>query len=178
MRRLENVCERVTHGDATDEAVLRAAGVEEAPSVLLTTSNDPMNIYLASICRRLNGDLRIVGRITHERNIDAIQRAGADLVLSYATLGVESLWALVAGRPTVVLGEGVELQRLPVPDRLAGKTLAEAEIGARTGLNVIALKEQGQDVRAAKPSLTLTAGAELVVIGSEEQLQALLEEGD
>ena len=68
-----------------------------------------MNIYLAVFCRRLNPDLRIVSRITHERNVEAIHRAGADFVLSYTTLGVESVMSLISGDPTVLLGEGVEL---------------------------------------------------------------------
>ena len=50
-------------------------------SVLLTTNDDAMNIYLAIYCRRLNPGLRIVSRITHERNVEAIHRAGADFVL-------------------------------------------------------------------------------------------------
>lgn len=163
-------------GDAASRELLHRSGVGEASSILITTNDDAMNIYLSAYCRGLRNNVQIVSRLTHERNISAIQRAGADLVLSYATLGVESLWALIAGRPTVVLGEGVELQRLSVPDRLAGKSLAEAEIGARTGLNVIALTEQGQEARTARPSMILEPGAELVVVGSEKQLQALLGE--
>ena len=49
-----------------------------------------MNIYLAVYCRRLKPDLRIVSRITHERNVEAIHRAGADFVLSYTSLGAET----------------------------------------------------------------------------------------
>ena len=48
------------------------AGILEAASVLLTTNDDAMNIYLAVYCRRLNPNLRIVSRITHERNVEAI----------------------------------------------------------------------------------------------------------
>ena len=74
-----------------------------------------MNIYLAVYCRRLNPALRIVSRITHERNVEAIHRAGADFVLSYTTLGVEAVMSLLRGYELVVLGEGVELFSIPVP---------------------------------------------------------------
>jgi voltage-gated potassium channel len=51
--------------------------------------------YLSSqLGRRLNPKLRIVSRITHERNIEAVHRAGADFVLSYTSLGVESIMSL------------------------------------------------------------------------------------
>lgn len=167
--------ERLFIGDAASRELLHRAGVEEAASVLITTNDDAVNVYLAAYCRGLRDDVQIVSRLTHERNIAAIQRAGVDLVLSYATLGVESLWALIAGRPTVVLGEGVELHRLAVPEWLEGTTLAASGIGARTGLNVIALRGEGEEARPARPSMTLRAGTELIMIGSEEQLQTLLD---
>lgn len=69
-------------GDAADRELLDRAGIDRAASVLLTTNDDAMNIFLAVYCRRLNPTLRIVSRITHERNVEAIHRAGADFVLS------------------------------------------------------------------------------------------------
>jgi hypothetical protein len=56
---------------------------------------------LAVFCRRLNRELRIVSRITHERNLEAIHRAGADFVLSYTTLGIEAVMSLLRGYPPV-----------------------------------------------------------------------------
>ena len=84
---LEGVADRLFIGDAADLNLLMGAGLANAPSVLLTTNDDAMNIYLAVYCRRLNPELRVISRITHERNIEAIHRAGADFVLSYPSLG-------------------------------------------------------------------------------------------
>ena len=92
-----------------------------------------MNIYLAVYCRRLNPGLRIVSRVTHERNVEAIHRAGADFVLSYTTLGVESVMSLLRGYELVVLGEGVELFSVPVPPALRGTGLAEWGSGPGPG---------------------------------------------
>ena len=89
--------------DASSPATRPIGGCSSAPaftgasSVLLTTNDDAMNIYLAVYCRRLNPALRIVSRITHERNVEAIHRAGADFVLSYTTLGVEAVMSLLRG---------------------------------------------------------------------------------
>ena len=55
-------------GDAADRHLLERAGIYERRSVLLTTNDDALNIYLAVYCRQLNPKLRIVSRITHERN--------------------------------------------------------------------------------------------------------------
>jgi voltage-gated potassium channel Kch len=108
------------------------AGLHEAPAVVLTTHDDAVNIYLSVYCRRLRPDIRIVSRITYERNLDAITRAGADFVLGEASLGSEIVFSRVLGREMVILGEGVELFYQPVPRVLEGQNLAESGIGART----------------------------------------------
>ncbi|MFP3947388.1 MAG: potassium channel family protein [Longimicrobiales bacterium] len=157
-------------GDAADRRVMDRVGLDRAPSVLLSTNQDATNIYLASYCRRLNPEVRIVSRITHERNLAAIQRAGADLVLSYTTLGVETVLSFLHGRPPVPLGEGIAFHLLKCPEELIGRTLGEAGVGERTGLTVVGIErnehfltDPGADTRIEEESVLLT-------IGSDEQV--------
>lgn len=168
-RKAEDAADEVFQGDAADYTLLERAGLGDAPSVLLTTGDDAMNIYLASYCRGLSADLRIVSRITHERNLDAIHRAGADIALSYASLGVEAAFSVLVGRELSMLGEGVSLFSVPTPASLAGRALSESGIGAETGLNVIAIQQNGQVVTNPSASETLPADGELVMLGSVEQ---------
>jgi Trk K+ transport system NAD-binding subunit len=167
---LSGIATRVFSGDAADLDVVMEAGLSKAPSVVLTTNDDATNIFLAVYCRRLNPHARIVSRITHERNLEAIHRAGAEFVLSYSTLGVTSLLSLVQGRELVLVGEGVDLFVEAVPDSLARRTLAETELGTRTGLNVVAL--QKPDGPAVNPvgDTVLEADQQLVMLGTAEQL--------
>jgi Trk K+ transport system NAD-binding subunit len=174
-RALRPHCEAVFRGDASEYRLLREAGIEEAPSVLLTTNDDAVNIYLAAYCRRLNLDLRVVSRITHERNLEAIHRAGADFVLSYTTLGVEAVYSALKDKRLVVLGEGVDLLTRDVPPALQGRTLADTEIGARTGLNVVALEHNGAFETALRPDTPLPAGGRLIMVGTEAQAEAFVE---
>jgi voltage-gated potassium channel len=159
-------------GDAADRAVLERAGILDAASVLLTTNDDAMNIYLAVYCRRLNPALRIVSRITHERNVEAIHRAGADFVLSYTTLGIEAVMSLLRGREPVLLGEGVGLFAIPVPPSLSGRPLGESGIGSKTGLSVVALDQGGRLTTPLTSATILPAGAALLVLGSQDQRKA------
>jgi Trk K+ transport system NAD-binding subunit len=162
-------------GAANDRRLLERAGIQSARTVLLTTNEDAMNIYLAVYCRRLNRNLRIVSRITHERNLEAIHRAGADFVLSYTTLGIEAVMSLLRGRPPVLLGEGVELFSVPVPSGLAGRRLRDSGIGSRTGLSVVALERGEQLVAPLTSDTVLPAGAQLLMLGSSEQRAAFAE---
>ena len=173
--RLDSVCNKVFPGDAADYYLLENAGILDAPSVLLTTNDDAMNIYLASYCRHLNPDLRIVSRITHRRNTEAVHRAGADFVLSYDALGVASALSILHGRELIVLGEGVELFSNKLPASLEGKVLAETGIGARTGLNVIAIQQNGERITNPPASTHLLPGAELLMLGDSHQRQEFID---
>jgi voltage-gated potassium channel len=162
-------------GDAADRQTIERAGIGRAASVLLTTNDDAMNIYLAVYCRKLNPDLRIVSRITHERNVEAIHRAGADFVLSYTSLGVDSIMSLVNGGATVTLGEGVRLFEVPVPLSLAGQPLSLTGIGSRTGLSVVAIQHQQNLTTQLTGETVLTKGGTLVMLGNTDQRQQFAE---
>ena len=77
--------------------------------------------------------------------------------------------SLIEGHELVILGEGVDLFALPLPRSLHGKTLAATEIGSRTGLSVVAVEQRGQLVTNLRASMTLEAGAELIMLGSVQQ---------
>jgi len=174
-KRARAYCQAVFEGDAEDYDLLNEAGVLEAPSVLLTTHDDAMNIYLASYCRQLNPDLRLVSRITHERNMEAIHRVGADFVLSYASLGVESIYSILQGKELIMLAEGVDLFSVELPRSLHGKQLAETDIGARTGLSVVAIQNSGEIQTDLSGSTALEPGMELLMLGSNQQRQEFVE---
>jgi Trk K+ transport system NAD-binding subunit len=169
--RLGDLADQVIIGDAADRQVLAEAGLAKAPSVVLTTNDDAMNIYLAVYCRRLNPELRIVSRITHEKNIEAIYRAGADFAISYASLGAENVFAHLHSRELLILGEGFELLCVLVPPPLVGRTLGDSTITARTGLEVIAIQQNDRMLTHPADSIRLAADNELVMLGSTASRQ-------
>jgi Trk K+ transport system NAD-binding subunit len=163
-------------GDAADRETIERAGISRAASVVLTTNDDSMNIYLAVYCRKLNPGLRIVSRITHERNVEAIHRAGADFVLSYTSLAVDSIMSVVNGDATVVLGEGVRLYQVRVPPSLAEQPLAKTGIGSRTGLSVVAMEDQETLTTQLTAETVLPAGGTMLMLGSADQRQRFAEQ--
>lgn len=114
-------------------------------------------------------------RVTHERNVEAIHRAGADFVLSYTTLGVESVMSLLHGFELVVLGEGVELFSIKVPPSLQGRRLGDSNIGSGTGMSVVALEQGSTLVTRLSRETVLDTGAVLLMLGSLEQRRKFTE---
>src|SRR5690606_4467455 len=79
-------------GSAADLETLKRAGIAEAPSVIVTTNDDHTNIYLTIYCRSLRPDLQLVSRATLERNVSTLHKAGADFVMSYASMGANAIF--------------------------------------------------------------------------------------
>jgi len=172
---LLKIANHVVIGDAANLETVKAAGVEEAPSIVLTTNDDATNIFLAVYCRKLTAAAHIVSRMTHDWNLEAIHRAGADFALSRASLAIQTLISLILDRPLIVIGEGVELMTEPVPANLVGVELSASGIGADTGLNVIGIRVAGQFVANPAATTELVADGELLMMGTREQHRLFLE---
>ena len=155
---LSDACDEVHIGDAAEYRVLEKAGISKASAVVVTTNDDVVNIYLTSYCRHLNNRVRIVSRITHERNIDASHRAGSDLVLRYSSLGVEAVLAAMENRKMMVLGEYLQFYHVPTPESLYGKTLAESHIGSETGVIVLGVENENQLITNPSKDYTNSLG--------------------
>ncbi|HEY3394430.1 MAG TPA: NAD-binding protein [Lacipirellulaceae bacterium] len=160
--------ERLVQGDAADIEVLRRAGLMKSPAVVVTTHDDDMNVYLTLYCRRIRPDIQIISRATLERNISTLHRAGADFVLSYASMGANAIFNALKRTNILLLAEGLDAFTVELPPSLAGKTLAEAAIRETTQCNVVAVDgSQGMqvDLNGKTP---LPLGARLMLIGGAE----------
>ena len=167
LAKLADQAHEVFAGDAANRQLIERAGVGRAGSVLLTANDDDVNIYLAVYCRRLNPDVRIVSRIA--RGGESIHRAGADFVLSDATIGVEAVMSLLDGHEPVLFGEGVRLFTVGVPAALAGRPLSDSGIGSRTGMSVIAVHRGEEYISTLTGETILPPGGELLMLGSLQQ---------
>lgn len=160
--------DRYVHGDAADIDTLRAAGIDEAAAVVVTTHDDDANLFLTLYCRKLRPDIEILGRVTVDRNLSTMHRAGADFVLSYASTGAAEVWNTLRGESTVLLAAGLVMFRVPVPDELVGIALRGTHVPRETGCYVVAIEREGRvdtDLALDEP---LPAGVDLILIGPEE----------
>lgn len=152
-------------GDAADLSVLEAAGIRDASAVVITTHDDDMNVYLSIYCRRLRPDIRIVSRAIVDRNVSTLYRAGADAVLSYASMGAGAIWNHVSDDDAYVIAEGLHVFRRPVPPGLVGQTLASSHLRRRTGCNVVAIIHDGATTANPPPDAAFATGDSVIMIG-------------
>lgn len=171
-------------GDATDDDVLRAAGLERASTLIVSLQSDADAISTVLSARVINPTIRIVARANAENSEAKLVRAGVDHVVNPLRLGAARL-ATFALQPAVAdfvdlvgssTGESYRLEQVVVPSDspVAGARLGECRLRERTGVLVLALRRaDGEFESDPDAEATLAAGSTLVVIGTAAQLAAL-----
>ncbi len=162
-------------GNAADLETLNRAGIKKASSVIITTHDDSMNVYLTIYCRKLRSDVQIVSRANLDSSISKLHNAGADLVMSHASMGANTVLNLLKPNKILMFAEGLNIFEMQVVRSLEGKSLAESHIRKETGCSIIAIRRKNRLDINPEPSLLLEKGDEMVLIGTSEAEKRLLD---
>ncbi len=173
----------VLEGDATEDAVLKQAGVERANGIVAALSLDQDNLFVALSARQLNDKLRIVSRGVEERATAKLRQAGADVVVSPTHIGGRRM-AQELLRPNVVgfldmvahnIERNLDIEEVRITQRsvLCGKKLAESRIREVSNALVLAVICDGEHHYNPAPDFNMEAGMILVALGERTELERL-----
>jgi len=170
-------------GDASDDEVLRAAGIERARGLIVTTANDATNLYIVMSARLLAPAVFIVSRAVDSNAVPKLERAGASRAVSPYAIGGRRMAHLILS-PHVVDFFETALHR-------GSKTLSIGEIqvtagSSAVGVSLDVLRKRGTGatvlavlrspdgaVAVATDNLVLASGDHLLALGTDEQLETL-----
>lgn len=193
IERRENVIARIqddpnllfVQGDATNEEVLRIAGINRARALIATTPNDADNMFVVLTARSVNPDLTIISRASEIGSDIKLRRAGATNVIMPERMGGQRMARLVTQPDVVEFMEYILLQRnrdisiqevhcQKMAKNNLGKTIGELNLGSVTGTTIIGLKNaEGKYVFNPGGDYALSPQDQLFVLGSPEQVKNL-----
>jgi voltage-gated potassium channel len=171
-------------GDATNDDILREAGIERAKGLISVLPNDALNLYVVLSARELNPDLHIVARAGEEGSENKLLRAGADKVVSPYHIGGLRIAHTIL-RPAVVdfiefatKTGNIELQMeevtIPEGSSMADKSLDQCGIGRELGIIIVGIKRHTGEMRFNPTSRsTIKAGDTLIALGEISKLKVL-----
>lgn len=172
-------------GDATQDATLRAAGIERAHALVAALADDADNLFVTLSGRSLNAALFIVARARQDESIGKLTRAGADRVVNPQELGAARMASFVV-RPhvaefiDVVMHERsneFRMQEVGIPalSPLDGVALGDADLRLHSGALVLALRDaNGTFVTNPDPATVLHAHHVVIAVGTEQDLGRLV----
>jgi Trk K+ transport system NAD-binding subunit len=155
-------------GEAADPEALTAAGVADAESVVLALPDDTQTEFATLVVQDLNAEAEVIARAEEAGAIRKTYRAGADYVLSLATVSGRMVASEVLQAEAVVSTDThVEVIRTSAPG-LTGETLAGALVRERTGCTVVAVERDGEVLTDLPADFRLRRDDELVVAGTDD----------
>jgi voltage-gated potassium channel len=175
----------VVFGDATNDDILRASGVERAQALITALPKDADNVFVSLTARELNPAIRIIARASQKTSERKLLRAGANSVVMPDEIGGSHMANLVI-RPEVIrfldmlsgLGPSkLRLEELRAEDLLPtwqGRSIRELDVHTRTGAAIIAIKHQDEELEVSpKIELVPAPGDVLLFLGTEVQIKEL-----
>ncbi len=172
-------------GDATDDEVLRRAGIAHAKSLASVLPTDADNVYVVLSARLLNDQLQIIARASDEKAIDKMERAGANRVVSPFSSGAVKIARFMLNpsvedflEVTDQHGSQLELADIQISEKspLSGKRLAESSLSER-GVMIIGIRRaNGERLMPPPASAVIQPGDSLFAFGSAEAVNAMIAE--
>ena len=171
-------------GDASDETILRSAGIERAKGLVATLTSDAENVFVTLIARDLNEKIFIAARAETVDSDPRLLRAGANKAICRHVIGARRL-ANILTRPGVVdfvdfATEGISLEAeqylITSDSKLAGQSLRQANLPRQVGLLVVAVKgKDGHTKFNPDPDTVLQPDDTMIIIGQMGSLAKLEE---
>lgn len=171
-------------GDATDDEVLVAAGVERASTVIAALHEDKDNLFVTITASALNPRARIVAKAVEVSARAKLLRAGARGVVSPTMIGGMRL-ASEAIRPTVVEfldlmlrdpKKNLRIEEFTIPESstLVGAALKDTNIRQATRAMVLAIRSpEGSYEYNPEPGYVIRAGGTLIVLAETAEMRKL-----
>ncbi len=117
----------------------------------------------------------VIAKATSADHGAILEKLGAQVVYPERDMAVRLANRLENARMLdfVQLSEKINVTKMRVPAQLVGKTVAEADLRARFGLNILALEHQGSVVETVRPEQMLQKGDILYLSGSRSGIAKL-----
>ena len=141
----------VVEGDATEDFVLKQAGISEARSLVTTLPSDAANVFIALTARGYSQSLQIIARAESPSTSPKLIQAGANAVVMPATTGAKQMVRMITRPSTAhlidLLAERTfadfEMDELAIVEEstLVGRSVGESELNYKHKLLVVAVKQ-------------------------------------
>ena len=163
-------------GDATEPETLQAAGIENARSVILAIPDDTTTEFATLVVRDISPETEIIARVQEIESVQKMYRAGADYVLSLATVSGRMIASTILEDEDVLsLDQQVEVVRTVAP-KLVGQTIGDADVRSKTGCTVVGVERNGTVITDVGPEFGVEVDDALIIAGTDEGIRQFTEQ--
>jgi voltage-gated potassium channel len=172
-------------GDATEDWVLKKAGIDKAKALITALPDDADNVFIVLTARAINNNIRIISRASKQSSIQKLKKAGADNVIMPDRIGGIHMATLVS-KPDVIEfidflssadGETIHIESVDynhLPEAIQDKSLTDVMNWKKTGVNCIGIKNKDGKFLINPPENTIIEkGMKVIVLGTKFQIDQM-----
>lgn len=175
---VQEISNYVTHAvvsDCRDKEVLKALGVKDFDCAIVAIGDDLSASVLATMNLKELGVPYIVCKAKDETHCHVLEKLGADRVVVPEKENAARL-AKSLSSPNVLdyieLSEDYGIAEVPAPKVWQSKSLRELNVRAKLGVNIIAVRSEGEIIVSPAADYVIREGNVVVVLGDTKALEA------
>lgn len=181
MQKVQEFSDEVTHvvqADTTDENALRAMGILNFDVVVVAIGEDVQSNIMTTLQLKEIGAKYIVATARNNLQAKLLEKIGADRVVSPErdmARRVAYNLASTSVMDYIELSPQFSIVEITIPKAFLNKSLAESNVRAKYGINVVAIKRDDNLIISPLPSEQLKENDIAVVVGSNDGINRLEE---
>lgn len=176
VQQISNDVTQAVVADARDKEVLRALGVKDFDCAVVAIGDSLADSVLATMNLKELGVPYIVCKAHDETHREVLKKLGADRVVIPEKENAARLAKSLASHNVldyIELSEDYGIIEVPAPAVWNDKSLIELNVRAKLGVNILAVKRQGQITVSPAADFRIALHDVLVVLGDTAALKAV-----
>ena len=170
------------HGDPTRVEDLEKANVVGAKAIIVDMESDSQTIHCILSIRKLDKDVRIIAEVQRYENIEQIQLAGANQVISPFVISgrlmqksIDDGYEAMFVQEVLAEHKNREIKEVEVTEKsyFNGKTVREADVHEKTGVVLVGVGKKGDLTIDPPRDYVIRAGDVILGIGKPEEFEKL-----
>ena len=174
-------------GDANEDEVLIAAGIDRAQYIITTLPDDAANLFVVLSARQLNKNLNIISRASQITSQKKLRLAGANQVIMPDKIGGDHMASLVVMPDLISFMDEISLEGEHTTnleevgiEEFAGEgecnSLRDLDLRRKTGCTIIGyIAPDGTYTINPEADMQLQPKSKVIVLGRPEQIRKLNE---
>ena len=170
------------HGDPTRVKDLEKANVVGAKAIIVDMESDSQTIHCILSIRKLDQNVRIIAEVQRYENIEQIQLAGANQVISPFVISgrlmqksIDDGYEAMFVQEVLAEHKNREIREVEVTEKsyFNGKTVREADVHEKTGVVLVGVGKKGDLTIDPPRDYVIRAGDVILGIGKPEEFEKL-----
>ncbi len=163
--------------NTTDEAVIKSLGLWNFEHVIVAIGEDIQASILTTLILKELGVPQITVKATNDYHEKVLRKIGADFVVHpERDMGIRLANHMMSNNVLdyLELSDEHSIMELRASERIAGSSLADLDIRANYGINIVGIKREEEIIVSPMPTEPILVGDILLVIGADVDINRFM----